>query len=533
MTFDLRFFGYFGFILIPIACFPFFSDPYFDAKWNFAYAITFLITGVAWVQKKRPFQIPKISSLELIGLLAIFFSSSISVLFNLPGFYENQILDWLCFGMLVLFSFNHEPSHLIFKWNQMATYAVLGFGILQWLGFQPFPAIETNDFPASFFGFQNMTAEFIGISILCQFYSIFKGYTQKRAYFLIAASILYVWLLECRSAIVALTLAVLVWVVLIKNKQTQRILALLVAILTIISISFVSLRGIPHPSWINPRILEIKSGNTNLRLIRWANTWEMIRKNPWGVGPGKYEFAYIPYSRIKGPDIELGEFTLIRSPHNAYLQLAVQYGIETLFLVLFGIGLFLKRFFSKKLNLESTFLTSFFLFIGIDAIFAFPLENAYPFYVTAIFFGWGLRLCEFHQINIKEHWLRKGLVCAMLISGLGSGLFFFSKYAENNELSFSQVTLACHLFPSNWRTCAKMGNMALEEGDSHHAEEIARFLLTRSPYNFIAQRILGEALIRQGKTNLGCDQLLAYDQLFGMKSSIHVEVTQKCLDKRD
>lgn len=66
-----------------------------------------------------------------------------------------------------------------------------------------------------------------------------------------------------------------------------------------------------------------------LYILRW--TWRMIRDHPWtGVGPGGYPVALTHYQGL--PYIG-GE-----NPHNLYLEVAAEYGLPLLLLLLVGLG---------------------------------------------------------------------------------------------------------------------------------------------------------------------------------------------------
>ena len=70
------------------------------------------------------------------------------------------------------------------------------------------------------------------------------------------------------------------------------------------------------------------------RLILLMNSIPMIQKNLFlGIGPDNFIFEYVGYYNNWKPDLLLEEAKLVRSPHNAFLELLVENGIFTFFLV--------------------------------------------------------------------------------------------------------------------------------------------------------------------------------------------------------
>jgi O-antigen ligase len=91
-------------------------------------------------------------------------------------------------------------------------------------------------------------------------------------------------------------------------------------------------------TWVLPRVAGGGLGDGSLlwraQILEW--TWAMIRDHPWlGVGPGSYPVALLQYQRR--PYIS-GE-----NPHNALFEVAAEYGLPCLLLLLLAGGRWVRR----------------------------------------------------------------------------------------------------------------------------------------------------------------------------------------------
>jgi O-antigen ligase len=443
--------------------------------------------------------------------------------------------------------------------NFVGTISVLAYGFLQAFNFDPFPALQGNEFPSSFFGFQNMTAEFIGLSILIQIYSLFKmesGFKSRSLLLtlpVLVASLIYLKTLECRSVFLSLLVST---VPLLFSRRSVKIRLSAIGFLTLVSLMILPHIYKPLNIWPNivnsptlgdqknsDQLHQIKSSNSSLRLVRWLNTLHMIQNNPWGVGPGNFEFSYLPFSKAYQRDLEISENTLVKAPHNGYLQAAAQSGIPfsillTISFILFGYKLY------RKLNLESPFkkeLTlsaSISIFLLIDGFFAFPMDNAYPFYLIAVTIGFTLRMLCNRTYLVQKSLSNIGLTILAIAIGSTTLAFNFSKYVEglyeeDTTLDLSNaMKISCLLFPSNWHNCISFGDLAIKSGQYKEAELVALKLLNANHSHFPAMRILAFSLFNQGDFIGGCRELKRYDSLFANQSSLHLPYVNFCSDHR-
>ena len=207
-------------------------------------------------------------------------------------------------------------ARLIF-WNTVSVFTLfLTFAI----GHRAF-----SDTSSVTFGYPNMTAEFLGVSSLIQSYALLfyyrsRWYTVGRGIFF--ATLVY-WLMEthCRAALLGTLTGIgaLLW---------------LSPIFIRAQLATASQVVTPARRWAKPCTLFAPSSwppsslglretasasrqkqlNSKIRWWRWNNTIEMIAEHPLGVGPGQYEFAYLDYFRRHGPDPEISEGMVVRSP---------------------------------------------------------------------------------------------------------------------------------------------------------------------------------------------------------------------------
>ena len=98
----------------------------------------------------------------------------------------------------------------------------------------------------------------------------------------------------------------------------------------------------------------MKESNTKIRLTRWRNTLYMIAENPFGVGPGNYEYGYIPYQNSFSQDLESTESMVVRSPHNGFLEAAAENGWACLLiLIVFLLACLIKLLKEKKKSVQN------------------------------------------------------------------------------------------------------------------------------------------------------------------------------------
>jgi O-antigen ligase len=248
-----------------------------------------------------------------------------------------------------------------------------------------------------------MTAEFIALSTLLNGYFFFDQFSKKNhlkntaLISTILFGFIYLFLLSTRGPLLALALSIFILISFTFIKSRKKNLILITSMIFLAGALFLKPFQSQNKNWLE----NAKISNTKIRLIRWTNTLAMIKDHPMGVGPGNFEFGYLPYANAVTEDYEFTEDVLPRSPHNAYLELIVEAGIPAA-LTIFSVLIFLLiRLFKKPVSLERNFYISIFSFFIIDAFFAFPLETAYPFYFAAVFLALIVHFIFFE--NNKNH----------------------------------------------------------------------------------------------------------------------------------
>ena len=172
-----------------------------------------------------------------------------------------------------------------------------------------------------------------------------------------------------------------------------------------------------------------KSDLSSSRFAIWANTWELIKQNPWfGVGWGEFNFAWT-LTPFPGRPVAFFDHT-----HNLPLQFLVELGIPlgTLVLALLSWALW-KAFMacrtasvSDSLTVRAAFIMV--LMMVVHSMLEYPLWYAYFLLPTAFALG----VCLGHAgpdtrepEETVSPWLRRSLIGASLALVVGTGASVF------------------------------------------------------------------------------------------------------------
>lgn len=551
-------------LLQPLVLHPQFVDPFTPLKWLILYILA-LVSGVSLLLiPPGKFRFPILSPWTRFSLFGVGLGVFGSMLANPGGNYEQHILDWASFALLLGACFQQSVSNpgksfsAEFRWPMwIATLCVVCFGFTQFFGIELMDGLVKNAFPSSVFGYQNVTAEFIGILLVLFYLSDrpdSKKYQSKIYWIqfsLIISGQIYLFLLASRSALIATGVACFFGRA-IRVREGKWAPSLWLACLPLLSLAFVEKGWVPESArdlWSSMfaqgslpvlsqapavSLAQIKRGNVEIRKIRWANTVGMIRENPWGVGPGGYEFGYVPYHARVSRDPESNETMVVRSPHNAYLEWLAEAGWGAGGFLWVALAAGIARFFTlfraksvlSHLHPEMLGLVIYFL---LDAFFSFPLENPSPFLVAAAALGWHRGQGRHVQGSRWSVALSKGgsavLLGVVLVLGFN---YFISEIAETHPDSLEWLTVGCERFPSNWRVCLAKSQLEMRTKNWAAAESTVRKVLVAQPYHFTALRIASMAQFELGKTREACSLLIKYDELFQGESSAHAERVQMC-----
>lgn len=542
-----------GFILIPIFFTSYFSEAFTPAKW----LIVYLLTSLTLLTCKPSYKLvpSKSSSTYLFFLGLAFYLLSTLVNGALSG-YVNIYLDLLMSACLIYFGFIFAKTNGLSNWlSQILLYAVLGcslvlgYACLQLLSIDPFNIGQSEVFPSSFFGYQNMTAEYLGYISLLLVYGISETRHSRilRVYciILLLLSLIFIGIYQSRSVWLALGIALFFWLNIFYSPKVKRFTkwGLSLGIFGLLIYFAIPLYQ-ETPSDFNV----VKAGNIHLRKARVLNGIEMIKTNPWlGVGPGRFEFEYLPFHRKKTVDYEVSESLLVKAPHNGFLEAAIESGILFAALLVFVLFQWFRKM--RIRSRETITIQSTMAFTIVQAFFAFPIENPFPFFWVMLVFGAGLTfqniplamplapLVTTHEVSNKSVnvWNLR-LLGVLLLAG--TGLFGLSQYVEFNrheDHQWSQV--ACRWFPSNWHVCMNLASVQVSEKNDAAALKTLEEILNRSPHHFLAHRLSSFVQFRQSNPEKACWHLQQFENAFRGgasksemigKSSIYDRIVKLC-----
>lgn len=107
-----------------------------------------------------------------------------------------------------------------------------------------------------------------------------------------------------------------------------------------------------------------------------------------GIGPGNYEFGYIPFQNSAFRNAESTEESVVQYPHNGYTEALAENGLFfTITLVTLIAWLLTKLFASQQQKPDFTGKLLQLVYFLTTALTAFPMENGYPCYVVALSIG--------------------------------------------------------------------------------------------------------------------------------------------------
>lgn len=500
-----------GAFVTPLIFSPAFYEPYLTPKWLSIYGCTLLSSLIL----KREVLYPSLGKNSLL-LFALFLYELIYFIFYHEAYATKYIVDRIAAVVLILYSFNvffNNKNALYFL-----TYACIGSAFL----------ISVSSLNP--FGNTNMHAEFLGIAVIFLIAHLKHSNQNQR---LIPIIFLFVIVLNlvmqhCRSVILALLLCtayIFVKDALLSQKSIQKsegIFALFLICLCV-GLTFHSL-----PSYFStPKLASIGE-----RWEIWKGTLLLIKENIFGVGPGMFEYAFLPY---KGKtNFPPSEFLIERSPHNEFLRYLSEDGI------FFTLGLWLFFVVQFKRRLTKNFFISpagdlmipYFIYIFIQSLCQFPLANPVPFFVTSCMFGFFLAVSEPQGIKAKQKSvLLLPQIKYIFFAGFGI-LVTLQGYASylivNYPYDYEKSRLAYHLDPTNTSYPFYAIRSALTVGLYKEAETIALKELRIRPNHFPILFMLGYTYLLQGQKELGCRALERYNRLFPSPHSKERFIKENC-----
>ena len=268
-------------------------------------------------------------------------------------------------------------------------------------------------------------------------------------------------------------------------------------------------------------------------LVRWLlyiDTLKMIMENPLGVGVGQYEFSSVPYLGNLFPS--MNELYIFLSPHNEFLHFLAEDGVIMSFLSLL---LFwsLVSYFWRDIKQTCDSYPEFIFFsimLLVQSTFQFPLIEPLSYLMTAIIIGYFFSLTTKKLVTYE---LNRGLRF-ILIGANFFAFFVFINYFASRYISFTFPKdielnkIACSSVSRDWYACLNVSSSYLDKGDYKNAEAYAVRVLDWQPDNYQGMKMLGFALLYQGRYSEACSFFITYDSLFQQKSSLHKLIKKEC-----
>lgn len=508
-----------GFVAVTFMVFPWAWHPFHLGKWLAVYFLATLATVLCFWRGVSVPRMPRAFALALGALAASFFAS---VLWLHPEGRVFAVLDRLSFLVLAFFAWRVFRAREL-DWEDFrlpVLFSLLGvscLGLWQvgkagFSGEMPYAAVGSS------FGYANITAEFVAISLLLLFgLGLPKG-GKLRAFTALTfvAALSYLFLLRGRSVLLGFGLALLV---LLYQRFASGRLKLrspwlwgaggAVSALVIL-FQIASGKGLKDALTLS---MEQKPALTPWRLDLWRQTLRMIADNPFGVGADRFDFASVPYTRFGNT---LTATHVATSPHNDFLRYLAEDGLPLGVALFAFFAVFLVAWWRRARPESRHFFLPLCVFYAAESFFQFPWQLAFPVYFGAIALGkMGAELWP-EERRLPERWGGAVLSVILFVQLLFGGEALIARTFEN---SGDPETLArsCRLVPANWRACLKYARAEVQRGELASARQAVSAELERAPWNFHAWKIMAQVAGLEGNRLEGCFYLWRYVDLFGGK----------------
>lgn len=541
------------FLAVPLAASPLSWDQFTTVKWYVLevlaalwFPVELILVGKnAWPTflKRKTLVCALLAAMVLAG--------------NLRGGFAllmQPLLERLTFVMLALcffwyFARTAGRTTLLVAGTALATVGVNAVGLAQVFGLRPLSALTAGDQHSAFFGNVNMTAQFLGFAVLILLTARFRAGSSRHSlaslmsafrWSLIAASLLYLFFLSCRSVALALFCAGVVHFG--ARRISLRLASTLLGALALASV----LLQVGPAKLLTEELRVNKWVSPEQRLTVWRGTLGMIRDHPLGVGSGNFGEAFVPYRSVVGSTPS--ETWVFLHPHNEYLRVLAEEGA-----LVFLLGAaFLFSLVSELRHRDkndwcagtSEWLAPVATFLALESFFQFPLALAFGSLVAAALLGVALARVEGAgakqgAASPEERGVGPGRLTRVAVGiatslgvllgvwRVGGSEYLFVNRSE--EVWFQDR--ACSLNPRNRPACVMSAWLHARVGDSQGARERLLRVLAHAPYYPPAIKLLGQEALARGDRRDGCLCLWIYDELFRRESSVHDRVRRECEPK--
>lgn len=520
-----------GLLAVALLFWPGAWAPYSQGKWI---AVYFIATLASVVFLWRAPRLPRLPRFEMLFAFSLILAAGAAVVWHNPRGYEFALLDRLSFFAVFLYSWvafrDGRVSWPDFWWPlALAVGAVSAYGLWQmWeIGFpgeMPYLAV------ASTFGHSNNTAQALALMLIL-WWCIPRAPRFAWVRPVVSAGALaYFILLRGRSSLIAMAIALAVilwWRYREQGRKLfrQRALWISAGLMLAILVGLQLGNGKSFDDLIHFRVFAEKSSMLQWRMDIWAQTLKLIQEHPMGIGPGRFEYGFVPY-HARGTT--LSEGALAGNPHSELLRYSAEDGLPLTVFYLAALIYFLMAWWRKREG--AAIIAPLLAFLAFEATCQFPFLNPFPDYLLAVVFGFMAATVrresrDFPRVGGR---IAGALVfCVLAFLTVKTTLARSYEHSRQKELS----ALSCRLVPLNWRSCLNAARLSLADHELGKAREFTEEILYDDPANFAAIRHLSIIAFQQGDRLEGCFLLWKYDSLFHGRSSLHDRFLGTCPKK--
>jgi O-antigen ligase len=412
---------------------------------------------------------------------------------------------------------------------------VVGLGLAQFAGLPTLPGLGGGDRLSATFGNVNMAAQFLGLALVVLL-SAPVPHPRDRGgptEFLGGCIVAYVVVAGARSVALALvaSLSVLAVARRLPAARLARMLATAAVVVVVLQASPTA-RGL-----LQPQTQVSKSASARWRLDVWADTLDLVRDHPLGVGAGNFEHAFVSYA-LAGRS-RPGEDLVFRSPHDDYLRLVAEEGVAAA-AVLLAVVLLLLRELARTVGLRShvgALLASCAAFLAVEASLQFPFEMAFPALLAAVLLGLAFAANEGAPPPVRAEtragraaWPASVLAVSLAVALLAGVVRIATAEAlfASHRDQLPCLERACRLDPRRLDACVEAAWHHSREGRHEAAQRALAEVLRRSPAYLPARKLRAEDLLIAGQTRIGCAAAREYDATLDGRSSLHALVVARC-----
>lgn len=376
-------------------------------------------------------------------------------------------------------------------------------------------------FPASF-GNINMLGEYLVLTlpILIYFWGAVRNSYSSFILGALSSSVIFlIWYSHSRSTWIGAGAFMFVSI-LFRLYRAKMLIALFVFLVSAIA----SLKFIPLATDVGAH--KQLSFNSRSSLVRGAI--EYLRNSPFGVGPGNFEFGYVPFERYTETMADPDRVYL--DPHNELLRFGIESGwafLLLLLVLLLNIVIDICRI--KAPNNIKALLIGLMLVSIPQILFQFPFQNGFSAFWFCLVLGFFFSFVELSEVRARPIFRKVFLPFGFILTAYVGGSFLIANHLEffyGDSLSISRI--ACSIDPANWRACSGKIRNELDAGNLIAAEQAAAAELSKRPFNFVALKYLMIIKLDQNSKNIACEVGHVYHQMFNEKSGLKHYLELEC-----